>query len=223
MTGWRCALEWEAMVPLPAMLDLGWYVVKVLAVLGGAATGGFCSGLLLRLLVKFWLRRPVPRSMLIPVQILGAVALGLAVWLWLSSVGTSGPGGGGLFGFGSGSGSETGQAANHEKKESSGQTTSRDKTVLDASEIMRIEVLGGDRVHEQRFYLIDGNEEAKTLAELRQAILARQQQKDKLPLKGIEILFNENSVARNHLAMRNLEKLAKDQDLAVTFPKGSGP
>jgi hypothetical protein len=90
-------------------------------------------------------------------------------------------------------------------------------------EVMRIEMLGGQRVQEQRFYVSEGQTAPQTLAELRQAIDDRQKRTP--PLKGIEIVIYENSVARDHPAVRDLERWAREHDLAVTvsFPKREGP
>jgi hypothetical protein len=87
---------------------------------------------------------------------------------------------------------------------------------------LQIEILGGARVHEERFYLLQGDKQPRTLAEVRKAIQARRQEQDKPPLKGIIILLYPSSVAQDHPAVKNLEKWAKENRLSVTFPPPGG-
>jgi hypothetical protein len=212
------------------MPDLGMQILKGLAVVGGAAVGGLGSGLLLRLLVRLTVHRPAPPKAILLVRILGAVALGLAVWVWVSSSGGLGPGGGGLLGTGAGSGqapiakTESGQSAEPAPVPDMA-TPPRplpDSPPGLAQDTLRIEILGGARVQQGRFYLREGTKEALTLDEVRKAIQTRQQEKDKPPLKGIVILIYGTSVARDHPAVRNLAKWAEENHLSVTFPPTNG-
>ena len=212
------------------MLDLGMLVLKGLAVAGGAAVGWLGSGLLLRLLVRLSLQRGVPQKMLLPVRALGAVALGLAVWVWVSSSGGGGPGRGGWFGFGGGGGQPS--AVNTEPGPSAEQAAERDtakpKPPVDesppqpAAETLQIEILGGARVQNERFYLVEGEKEPRTLSEVRHILQARRQDPEKPPLRGIVILLYGSSVARDHPAVKNLVKWAEENRLSVTFPPTSG-
>jgi hypothetical protein len=202
------------------MMDLGILVLKYLAVAGGAAVGGFGCGGLLRLLARMTVRHPVPRPMKLTVQLLGAVACALLVWKLAFGPGGSGWGGGEGFGLGSGSGN--GQATTSKAEPLFTPDTKRTPEPIPqpspaAGEILRIEMLGGERVRQERFYLVEGDREPKTLAELRQTLKARQGDKAKPPLKGIEIVIYENSVAQNHPAVRDLERWARQNDLAVTL------
>jgi hypothetical protein len=87
---------------------------------------------------------------------------------------------------------------------------------------LRVEMLGGDRVMEERFYLIEGEKEARNLADLRKAIRLRLEDKDKPALKSIELVIYENSVAPDHQAVRDLEKCARQNDLGVSLSKPAG-
>ena len=62
----------------------------------------------------------------------------------------------------------------------------------------------------------------RTLTEIRKAILARRQEQDKTPLKGIVIMVYGSSVARDHPAVKILAKWAEENGLSVTFPPTSG-
>jgi hypothetical protein len=201
------------------MIDLGMQVLKLLAVAGGAAVGWLGSGVLFRLLARMSLGRQVPRPMMFVVRALGAVALGLAVWYWAFGTGGSG------FGTGAGLGCAGGQGPGAEV-EAPPEPRPLESPPLPAekagagSDVLRVEMLGGARVQEQRFYVLEGERRPKTFAELREALQARQQDKSKGPLKGVEIVIYEDSVAQDHPAVRDLERWAKQHDLAVrlVFP-----
>jgi hypothetical protein len=161
-------------------------------------------------------------------QLLGAVAMGMAVWVWVFGPGGSGFGFGGGFGLGGkgGQGEEQSAESNPERKavENTKPPPVETEPAATAEEVMRIEVLGGARVQNERFYLIEGDKEPNTLAELRTAIEARQKAKDKPRLKGIVILAGAESVPEDHRAMVRLRNLAKNMDLSVTVPpRASGP
>jgi hypothetical protein len=207
-----------------AMLDLGMQILKGLAVAGGAAIGAIASGWLFRLLARLSFQRSVPRKVLIPVRALGAAALGLAVWVWVSSSGGWGPGMGGLLGSG-GSNAETTEAGARPRGEYTAPSAGQPVPAIQreqGEDSLRIDILGGARVKQERFYLLEGNKEPLTLSEVRKAIQARRQEKDKPPLKGIVIMVYPSSVARDHPAVRNLVKWAEENRLSVTFPPTTG-
>jgi hypothetical protein len=213
-----------------AMLDLGMQILKWLAVVGGATVGGWGSGLLFRLLARLSFRRSVPSKVLMPIRALGALALGFAVWVWAFSSGAQGPGMGGWLGSGrsGGQSSET----RTESASSTEQTAERQPGASEhlppeappapGQDTLRIEILGGARVQQERFYLLEGDNRPRTLPEVRKAIQARQQEPDKPRLKGIVILVYGSSVARDHPAVKNLVNWAKENRLSVTFPPTNG-
>lgn len=209
------------------MLDLGMQILKWLAVAGGATVGWLGSGLLVRLLVRLSLHRAVPRKLLLPVRALGALALGLAVWVGASSSGGLGPGLGGWFGTGDGklaAKTESGRSAepSAEPAASAAKRAGTDSQPQPGQDTMRIEILGGARVQEKRFYLLEGEKEPRTLSEVRKAIQARRQEKDKTALKGIVIMIYGSSVARDHPAVKNLATWAEENGLSITFPPTNG-
>jgi hypothetical protein len=85
-------------------------------------------------------------------------------------------------------------------------------------------MLGGSRVQQDRFYVIDEQLPPRTLAEIRQLLLARRNQEND-PIKAIEIIIYEDSVAKDHPAVRELEQWASQNGLQVTisFPPGVRP
>ena len=212
------------------MLDLGMQVLKWLAVVGGATVGGWGSGFLFRLVVRLSLWRSPSRKVLMPIRILGALALGLAVWVWAFSSGEFGPGIGGWLGSGRSDGEPS--EVKTAPRPSSQQTADRrpehsppESKPGEGQDTLRIEILGGARVKQERFYLLEGENRPRTLPEARKAIQARQQEPDKPRLKGIVILVYPSSVARDHPAVKNLVNWAKENRLSVTFPptNGAGP
>src|SRR5260370_13000500 len=192
--------------------------LRVVAVTGGAVIGGLASGMLFSLIARIAFKERPPRSMKRFVQFLGAIALGLAAWKMPLGFGGSGDGLGGL-GFG---GSETGTATNNtgegEKVQTENKAVRSEKPPTSRSDgnTLRIEMLGGPGLESGRLYLLEGERESKTLAEVRKAIQVRQQQKEP-PLKGIEIIIKEHSVARNHAAVSDLEEWAGQNALTVTL------
>ncbi len=215
------------------MLDLGMQILKGLAVAGGAALGWLGSGLLFRLGARLTLQRSVPRKLLVPVRALSAAALGLAVWVWAFSSGGLGPGLGGWFGSGL-TGGQPPEGRKSEIRSTKSETKVRapDPGLVSdfgfrtsdfpAQDSLRIEILGGARVKDERFYLLEGENDPRTLTEIRKAIQARRQEQDKTPLKGIVIMVYGSSVARDHPAVKTLVKCAEGNGLSVTFPRTDG-
>jgi len=193
---------------LPSYVE---WTVKVLAVVGGGAIGGLVVGAFVRRLGKWLIFRDVPRPVLVLFRGLGGVAAGLAVWAMVSSPGGSGwfGGGGSIFG---GKGGEAGA-----DKPTTGASSTAPGLPLTTEpsrgRTLRIVMLGGTRVVGDRFYQIEGQKDARTLTELRKLVKDQQQTAD---LRNIELLIYDNSVARNHPAVRTLEKWAEQNDLTIT-------
>jgi hypothetical protein len=197
---------------------VGW-LVKILSVIGGAAIGALAVGFAARRLGKWVGMRDARAPALNALRVLGAVAGGWVVWLVVFGPG-SGPfgGGGGSFfgshGQGEGSGKTGASSAVATAKSASPQTF-----VAPRHAALRITILGGARVANERFYLVEGEKEPRTLAELK-TVLKEQQQK--AGVMAVELLIYENSVARNHPAVKELEQWAQQSDLTVTIPPTRG-
>jgi hypothetical protein len=191
------------------------WVVRLLAVVGGAALGGFGIGFLVRLAGRFLGARTVPRTMLNLVRLLAAVVAGWVVWLLVfgtGGAGIGGPGGssiGGAPGSGKGTAPDAARAPQPEPAERAGGT-------------LPIVILGGTQVREGRFYEVPGEKEPLTLSALKEVLKTRQQAGN---LRRIEIVIYGSSVYKESEAVTALEDWARQHDLDVTmsFPKAGAP
>lgn len=209
---------------LLAVVDLGMLVLKIMAVAGGAAVGGFGSGLLVSGMAKATVHKTLPKPVLFLVRVVGAVVLGWIIYLLAFGSGGSG------FGFGSGgSGTGTGgtQAASTNKQDKGsaqdqqGNKSQESPVIPPGPEVLRIDMLGGSNVQNERFYVVDGVREPKNLTELRQYLLQQKEEKGKTALKAIQISIYRNSVNKDHPAVSSLQNWARANDLEVTlaFPE----
>ena len=191
-------------------------VVKLLAVVGGAALGALVVGLVLRF-CGWWLgANKGPRRLAWLLRGLGGVAGGWLVWLMLTAPGGSGlfGGGGSLFG-GRGTGPDTGrEAASAPTQPAEKPSSARAATTPGAT--VSVTMLGGQRVVGGRFYLLEGAKEPLTLDELKRAVKERRQQNPELWV--IEIKIYQDSVSGNHPAVKDLEQWAMDNGLTVSRP-----
>ncbi|MGL6095112.1 MAG: hypothetical protein ACRC7O_04830 [Fimbriiglobus sp.] len=88
-----------------------------------------------------------------------------------------------------------------------------------SAERVRVTVLGGSDVKDERFYLLDGDPAPKRIGEVRAAVLAK---KDKTAV-GLELRFAEqNTLPPTHPAVLLLTGWAQSHGLTVTLPAG-GP
>ena len=188
-------------------------LINLLAVAGGAAAGAAGTDVSARVAGRFFALRRVPRPALYVLRALGAGAVGLAVWMWVFGTGAGGwgPGGGGsVFG-----GKGAGDAGNQPVGVTSKQPVTAQPAASSQGDRMTVIMLGGDRVKDQRFYRVEGEREAKTLDELKDEIKTRQKSGK---LKTIEILVYEDSVARNHATVRELNDWAWQNGLTAIIP-----
>jgi hypothetical protein len=182
-------------------------IVKV-----GAVVAGFAAGAWVGTVLTPWIANRKWRSL---ISLGCGVVCGLAMWLAVTRSGGGGGwgfGGPGLGGSGSGSGSSTAPAATGSSRR---QETAR-------SDRWRVRMLGGERVRDQRFYVIDQGS-PKTWAELVESLANRE--KEEPPLKSIEIVIYPDSVDRDNPAVQDLVNWAKEHRLQVTlsFPPQEGP
>jgi hypothetical protein len=201
---------------MPSVNELGEWVMRGLAVAGGAAVGGFGTGFLMQLIARLTVARPLPKPVLNILRVLGAIVAGCLVWMWVFGSGGAGFGfGGGGFGMG---GHETGVggAGRGQNIESAKETLPTNGTDAPAGpEVLRVEVLGDRPDERTHFYRLEsGNSRARlTLEELRGRIRERQTQAP--PLQKLVILLYLDSPDKDKLQIRELRELALD--LKVPF------
>src|SRR5262249_11512546 len=137
--------------------------LRVIAVAGGALVGAFLSGFLFSLVARLLFKQRPPRPVKRFVQVLGAIALGLALWKIPLGLGGDGEGWGSGFGL---SGNQTGKgpsesASQSERRQEGNQQSAsvESSAARSEGETLRIEMLGGQRVQNERFYLLEGDNE----------------------------------------------------------------
>lgn len=189
-------------------------LVRLLAVVGGAAAGATGIGLLLRFAGKLVGAKSAPRRPVLVLRGLAGLAGGWVAWLLVFGTGGFGIGGPGGFGRGGG------QNAGVEGSASNTQLASVTSPV-EPRKSLAILMLGGGRVKQERFYLPVGDSTPKTLSELKELI--RQRQKN--GVNEIEIMVYDNSVAKDHAAVAALEEWSKQNQMSVklTFSPGEAP
>jgi hypothetical protein len=203
------------------MFDVAMLGLKLLALVGGFSIGAVFSGLVLRLMSRLVMVRTVPRLVTRLVQGVGGGTLGMAVWIWAFGSGGSGLGGSGDL---RSSGVEL-PSSGLERQGSKVESATATSEPSPAATNLRVELLGGPRVHNERFYLVDGDSRPCSLAEVRERIRTLMNSQDRKPLKAVELVIYEDSVAQDHPAVEDLAKWARRQDLSVTlaFPKRLAP
>jgi hypothetical protein len=166
-------------------------VVKILAVIGSGAGGGWGLGLLAQLLLRTLTLRKPPRWSVQVVRLLGGGICAWLVALWL--FGGGGPGIGGRGGMGLGSRESKGEGAKTVEISKNSEPTE----ALDG-ETLRIEVLGRHALSEQdrraeHWYRIETTEGPRllTFAEIKERIRKRQQEQP--PLRRVEIVLYKDS------------------------------
>jgi len=188
--------------------DIGFLIVKLLACAGGALIGMVLTGVLGRVFFRFIGMRSPPRPVTLFLRIAGWVG-GAFATAWLLFHGTGGWGLGG-----SGSGESAGEnAISKSAAESKKQPPTAGPTI-------RVTMLGGGRVKNGAFYLIEGNPAPRPLAGVQEAI-QRLRDQPTLPV-GLEIQVYADSVARQHPAVVDLESWAESIGLrvsVVTLPR----
>lgn len=188
--------------------DLGMLIVKCLAVLGGTAVGAYGGGLFIKLAARFFRQKPPPKVVRLT-RMMGGLALGLLVYAWVfGSGGEGGMGGagGGWWPFG-----QKGGKGNVVAKPGETSTTTPEPSVTNTGvESLTVTMLGGERVLEQRFYLI-GSDPPRNLPAVRDVISARTKQNANL--KQLDIVIYKDSVDRDNPAVTVLVQWARDNGL----------
>jgi hypothetical protein len=195
------------------MLQIVSFALKVLATVGGAILGWYITPPVVRLLVRVAVHRPAPKALVAVSRLMGALLVAAIVWaIWSFGFGDGwgfGPGSGGGAGLGPGSGG-TG------KQSSSKDGVSKDKSVTEETtkkagpplpDTLTLRMRGGAGVGD-RFYMVDGT--PRTLDDVRQIL-----KKERDHLKTVEIVIDDESVSREHPAVRALGNVVLAEGLAV--------
>jgi hypothetical protein len=206
-------------LPLALLPSIVEFFVKALAVVGGAAIASWLIVFVARRLGRLVSTATLPPRPVLVLRLLGGLAGAWVVWLMVFSAGGSGlfGGGGSLFGErgATNANSPTGTP------EPSLPTVPPEPTPAPpaANGIIRITLLGGTRVVGGRYYRIEGDEAAHTLGEIKKII---KDQQSKGQVRVLELLIYEDSVARNHAAVQDLEQWARQNNLTVSIPPIKG-
>lgn len=202
-----------------AIVDLLMLGLKGLAVAGGALVGFLAGGFLVRALCRLFIFRRAPWPAVLMGRLLGALVLaGLVYLFWgFGSGGWGGLGGGGgwwPFGRPGGAGRETAPVS---------VPTAREQAAVRQAEPVRVIVLGGHKVVRQRFYLVEGEAQARTWPELERYLSQRRQEEPGLSV--IEIILYKDSVDRDNPAVSELEDWAREHGLTpkLATPPGNSP
>jgi hypothetical protein len=211
-------------------------VIRVLAIIGGAAVGAFLTGFLTQVIVRGYTGKHVPRWIVWTLRIVGGLAIGWLVYLLVFSQGTS------LFGGfgGGGTGKDSGKDRGHET--SPAVTAPKDAPLVDKdrpkddasspsdkSTVLTIEVLGDAPLRQMvssgrlssldpdRCYRLAGDDPTKllTLKEVKGLIEVRL--KHDPPLKRLELVLYKDSPQKQVSRVAELKKLADSEMLLVDF------
>lgn len=201
------------------------YAIKCLAVGGGFLVGYFAGGVIAFALDRWVFAKKSPDALKKVIRMLGGLLLAILVAMIVFGDG----GGGGLLG-GTGSEGVNKGTPNPETPGKTDPATPKDDKAKPApspvqpadprpTEVtIRVTVLGGGDVANERFYLIDDDRTPKTLQEVKDAVTARKAAEKRKTV--VAILFPpKNALPREHSAVTRLAKWAnEDAGLDVTFP-----
>jgi hypothetical protein len=189
---------------------------RVLAVVGGAAVGGFGVGLVLQVLVKLTTAQRLPRWALHLVRLLGAVAAGLFVALWMFGTG------GGGFGWGRGPGTGSGTGTSSES--ASPATAARQpegptNRARHEGPILRIDVLdqktvGEERFKERRLFQVEGQPGFLTPKELENYVESLKKENPKLEILEFR-LVSTDSPARDAPLMKSVQRWGEERQFTI--------
>lgn len=216
-------------VSLPSVDNLGQFLLRALAVAGGALVGGLLVGLLTQLLCRLLTARKVPPSALRFVRVLGGAVFGVLVALWVF-----GSGSGSGWGFGGGGGPGPGNGGEHSGKDQppkdqpstdrpqpADRPPTKDGEPVPKPTALQIEVLAGTGPQPQgRYYKVEGEREPKTLEEIATMLPALQKQNP--ALEKVVVVLYESSPDRDTAVVQGLLRVVKDNHLThdVSSPPG---
>jgi hypothetical protein len=176
------------------------FAIKIIATTFGVLGGGFIGNLIAPWVAK---TRRGQSGILVG----GAAIGGIIMWLAISHTG------GGGFGLGPGSGPGKGTGDGSVHKDAAGKDhkdakadADKDKSTKTQIATATVVVLGGERVKEQRFYVL-GNDAPRNRTDL-EKVLEEQKSKNEA-LKELEIVLYTDSVPKDSEAVTRLEEWAR--------------
>jgi hypothetical protein len=200
--------------------DFAQFLVNCLAVGGGFLAGFVLAGVLTWWIDRTFLRKNTPEIMHRTARVLGGLAVAILVALLVFGRGGGGLGGGKGDGLGSGTannGTGTGTDAPDTTPKPGPTPPVAAKDAPPPGDRVRVTILGGPDVKEQRFYLVGDDPTPRTLAEAKAAIQAKKDTATR-PV-AVEVRFTaRNTLARDHPAVTLLTNWARDAGIAVVLP-----
>ena len=180
--------------------------MRILLSVIGTALGWVLAAPVARIAYRLLMRRPIPPKVLTGSRMVAAIVCGVLVFL-LFPLGYGGTG----RGNGWGTGSEAGRGK--DKGSDKGRTGKGDKgpeMTEKPGKTLRIEMIPSNEYKQgsERYYLINGKEPARTLAEVEEYVKLHKESVDRLRL-----IIPANGPDPGNPAVRNLEKLAQRNGL----------
>jgi hypothetical protein len=209
-------------IDVPDTSKAAQYLLRGLAVGGAFLVGYVLTWVVARLLDRSLTAGKSPSAVHKSARFLGGLLLAVIAAIFLF-----GPGGDGL-GFGGGPGEGKGQGAGEGKggeatkptQPISADVKSPEPTKSDPvppEQRVRVTMLGGEDVKDERFYLLDDDRSPRTFAEVTAAVTAKKSASAK-PV-GVEVRFTAtNTLPRTHPAVLRLTNWAQANGVSVSFP-----
>jgi hypothetical protein len=184
---------------------------KLLAIVGGAALGGFSLAFLVQLFVRGWTGQQMPRWVTMTLRATGGLLSGWLVALWMFAGGGGGMGGPGGFGFGTGthSGNDNASVKAKDKEE----TVRKEDDLTREVQTLYVEVLGEKTLKELdegrfdplRCYRIE-TPKGPRLMTLKEVVdYLKQRLTEKPTLKAVTIVLYKDSPSRWVKRVKDLE------------------
>ena len=206
--------------------------VKILAVVGAFALGGFFGGWFVSLVAKFAFNQKVPNWVTWSMRLLSGLLAAWITYMWLFGAG------GGGFGWGTGGGNGNGDAKDKSglgdkagkgdkppdpvepPKDKEDDKGKNDGPGIGSGETIRVEVLGNDPLEklarggkvnrERRYRLADAPMTLRTFEEIKKLILERRSQTP--PLRQLVVIIYSDSPDKDSGSVKDLVLWAKDLD-----------
>lgn len=201
--------------------------IKCLAVAGGYLAGYVLAGLAGYALERWVFSRKAPETVKQLVRIIAGLVAAIIVALIVFGEGGGGLGMGGGEGRGTGTPSGEGQS----KDKQANQPAPPDKAPPSVAPVppdprptelvVRVTILGGSDVQQERFYLIDADRTPRTFAEVRAAVTKLKADDKRKGMLAVLFPPPPNRLPLEHPAVTQLVTWARDEaGLDVTFPAG---